>query len=143
MWQDLLDFAETHSAWIRAAALFSVVVFVGSLVLLPMMIARLPVDYFATEDAPPTSLARRHPNARLALLVLRSTLGVLLLLAGIAMLVLPGQGVLTILAAICLMSFPGKRRLELALVRRPRVLRGLNWIRRRAKHPPLHAPPPS
>lgn len=43
---------------------------------------------------------------------LRNVLGAILLVAGIAMLVLPGQGVPTILISLGLMNFPGKYRLE-------------------------------
>ena len=142
MWQELLDFVERNEFLIRASAVASVGVFLGSLILLPLLISRLPADYFATPRASPTRLAKQHPFVRLLLLGAKNLLGVLLLLVGFAMLVLPGQG-LTILAAVILLDFPGKRRLELALVRRPRVLRGLNWIRRKTKHLPLDAPPPA
>ena len=60
-----------------------------------------------------------------------------LVMAGIAMLVLPGQGLLTILLGIMLLEFPGKRRVELMLLRRPEILAGLNWIRRHANRPPF------
>ncbi|MGB1110330.1 MAG: PGPGW domain-containing protein, partial [Gammaproteobacteria bacterium] len=62
---------------------------------------------------------------------LRSAFGLLLLLAGIAMLVLPGQGILTILIGIGLMEFPGKFALECRLAGIPSVYRALNWIRRK------------
>jgi hypothetical protein len=39
-----------------------------------------------------------------------------------------------------LLNFPGKRRLEIRIVRIPRVFRGLNWLRRRVGRPPLEAP---
>jgi len=58
-------------------------------------------------------------------------------LAGIAMLVLPGQGILAILGGIELMDFPGKYRLERWIVSRPAVLRSVNWLRRRMGRPPL------
>ena len=64
-------------------------------------------------------------------LVLRNSLGLLLLLAGIAMLMLPGQGLLTMLIGLCLMDFPGKRRLLERVVQNPHVRRGLNWVRRK------------
>ena len=62
------------------------------------------------------------------------------MLAGIAMLALPGQGILTILVGITLLNFPGKRRLELRIVRQRRVLRAINWMRAKAKRPPLVLP---
>ena len=73
--------------------------------------------------------------------VLKNTGGVLLGVAGAAMIVLPGQGLLTLFVAFTLLDFPGKRRLELWLVRRPVVHRLLDWIRRRAGRAPLRLPP--
>jgi hypothetical protein len=76
----------------------------------------------------------------IALWVLRNLLGGALVVAGIAMLVLPGQGILTILIGLLLMDFPGKRRGEIYLLRKRTVARAVNWIRSRAKQPPLELP---
>ncbi len=117
----------------------SVVTFVGSLVLMPILVARLPVDYFQY------SRRRRYdrslnPILHSAAVLLKNGLGFALLLAGIAMLVLPGQGLLTILVGLALMDFPGKYRLERAIIQRQAVFNALNWIRQKAGVPPLIAP---
>jgi hypothetical protein len=70
----------------------------------------------------------------------RNALALVLLAAGILMLVLPGQGILTILIALMVSTFPGKYRMERAIMRRPRVLRAANWIRRRYHKPELNPP---
>jgi len=62
----------------------------------------------------------------------KNILGLVLVAAGVVMLFLPGQGLLTIFLGIVLMNFPGKYRLERYIVSRGPVLRGVNWIRRRA-----------
>jgi len=72
--------------------------------------------------------------------VVKNVVGWLLVGAGVAMLVLPGQGILTLLVGLTLVNFPGKRDLELWLVRRVPVRRALDWIRRRAGRPPLQLP---
>lgn len=64
-------------------------------------------------------------------------LGVVLLLMGIAMLVLPGQGLITILVGLSLIPFPGKRRLELFLLSRKAVRSSLNWIRLKENKDPF------
>jgi hypothetical protein len=69
--------------------------------------------------------------------LLKNLLGVALVLAGVAMLVLPGQGVLTILLGLMFMNFPGKRRLEQRIVQQPTVFQAMNWMRARAHQPPL------
>lgn len=114
----------------------SIVTFVASLVLLPLVVARMREDHFVRPRRPPA----RTPFVHVLAFVLRNTLGALLLLGGIAMLVLPGQGLLTILVGASLLDFPGKRALERRVVGRPRVLAALNWIRQRVHRPPLQPP---
>ena len=72
-----------------------------------------------------------------AALVLRNAVGWVFVVAGIAMLVLPGQGLLSILAGLVLIDFPGKHRLERRLLGSPGVRRAMNWLRRRAGKPPF------
>lgn len=114
----------------------SVVTFVGSLLGLPFVLIRMRPDHF-TDPRPAGWFAGRHPALRVLGHALKNAAGLLLLLAGIGMLFLPGQGLLTILAGLFLLEFPGKRRLELAVVSRPRVLRTINRLRARFGHPPL------
>jgi hypothetical protein len=60
--------------------------------------------------------------------------------AGLVMLVVPGQGLLTLAVGLMLMDFPGKFRLERWLATRGPVWRSLNWLRKRARRPPLERP---
>ena len=69
--------------------------------------------------------------------MLKNLFGVILLLGGMAMLVLPGQGILTILIGLSLLDFPGKRALERRIVGRPLVLQAINRIRRKFNKSPL------
>ena len=63
---------------------------------------------------------------------LKIFVGLCLLLCGIAMLVLPGQGLLTILIGLSLLPFPGKNKLEQKLLALKSVRASLNWIRAKA-----------
>ena len=117
-------------AWM---GLISVAMFFGTLAALPIVVAYLPEDYFIR----PRRKRREVNLAGWAWLIGKNVLGWLLLVAGISMLVLPGQGVLTILVGVMLMDFPGKRSAERWLVRRPSVLAALNWMRQKANRPPL------
>src|SRR5438874_1094689 len=96
--------------------LASIIVLAVSAAFASRLIARLPEDYFV-RSAEPHSAAGDHARPRRALLLasLRNAAGVTLVVAGTAMLVLPGQGVLTILAGLSLLDFPGKRKLQLRL----------------------------
>ena len=127
--------------WLLAGlALASVAMFIGSLLALPFLVARLPTDYFADPRRHTSRLHRLHPLVYLAVLVLKNLLGWVLVLAGIAMLVLPGQGLVTILIGLVLSDFPGKFALERRLACTPAIFNALNWLRGRAGHPPLQAP---
>ncbi len=64
--------------------------------------------------------------------MLKNTVGLVLVVAGLVMLVLPGQGILTMLAGIVLIDFPGKYQMERWAVERPAVLRAINWTRKKA-----------
>ena len=115
--------------------------FVGSLVVIPLLVVRIPTDYFIRDRGDPLALRTRFSVLRLLGRILKNVLGFIFILMGIAMLVLPGQGLLTMLLGIMLMNFPGKHALERRLVQQRNVLRAINWVRARAKRPPLHVTP--
>ena len=128
---------ETLLWWLGS---LSVVMGVGTLAALPMIVARLPADYFIRDQR---QSSRRHPHStvlRLLRLVGKNLLGIVFVLAGVAMLVLPGQGILTIVMGLLLMDVPGKRALEWRLVQQPLVLRAINGIRAKAHQPVLEVP---
>jgi hypothetical protein len=122
---------------------FSLLMFVATLIVFPLVVIFLPQDYFVRHERDPAHQKRRHPAVWLALTVLKNIFGWVLILAGIAMLVLPGQGLLSILIGATLANFPGKYLLERRLVRPPAVSKTLNRIRVRAGKPPLDLPPPA
>lgn len=109
--------------------------FIGSLFVVPFLIGLLRRDYFLNHWQRVETRRRRHPALNVAILLMRNGIGLVLIIAGIAMLVLPGQGLLTILVGVCVMDVPGKRRLIDLLVCGPRIQRALNWIRRKAGKP--------
>jgi hypothetical protein len=119
--------------WLAAA---SAVTFVATLAIVPMLLVRIPPDYFLGK--PHRWIGEgRHPVVRAVWLIVRNLLGAVFIAAGILMLVLPGQGLLTILAGIMLLNFPGKWRLERWLVSHGAVLSAINWLRRRKGRYPL------
>jgi hypothetical protein len=120
--------------WLLAA---SVVMFVGTLVVVPWLVIRLPADYFSDRKRRRIPWADQHEIVRGMLLIAKNATGCIFIVAGVAMLVLPGQGLLTIAMGIVLLDFPGKYRLERWLITRRYVLRSINWLRRRAGRQPL------
>nr|WP_281389151.1 PGPGW domain-containing protein [Spirochaeta isovalerica] len=88
----------------------------------------MPEDYFVGDRAD-GFINRQKRGFRFILLVLKNLAGAFLLIMGIIMLFVPGQGILTIIAGLSVMNFPGKRRIELRLASNKKVMKGLNWIR--------------
>ncbi|KAA3620823.1 MAG: hypothetical protein DWQ08_14940 [Proteobacteria bacterium] len=118
----------------------SVLTFIGSLVAVPIIVARIPANYFRDERRREASLHRMHPLLYVLVRVLKNALAVVLVIGGILMLVLPGQGILTILIGIGVSDFPGKYHLERRLVCLPGVLSAINWIRRKSSVDALQPP---
>ena len=124
--------------WGWFAAVSGVMILVSALAI-PFFVARIPADYF-TGHGVALGFLERYRVLRMFCLVLKNVAGIVFILAGLAMLVLPGQGTITIFIGLMLTDFPGKRALLLRIIRRPAVLRTLNWIRARAHRCPLEAP---
>lgn len=101
------------------------------LLLTGVVLVKLPPDHLRRE---------RRPRSR-ARTVGKNLLGALLLLAGVAMLLLPGPGILGVVLGVSLLDFPGKHRLVGRLLGSPRALRPINRLRARFGAPPLEAPP--
>jgi hypothetical protein len=136
----MLAWLQSHEsllAWLSAA---SVLMFVGSLSAIPWLVLRIPADYFLRQRHYADRWKPRHPLLRIVFLAVKNSIGGLLLLAGIVMLVTPGQGVLTILVGLLFLDFPGKFALERRLVRMKPVQAAIAWMRAKAGRPPLELP---
>jgi hypothetical protein len=134
------EFLHDHRGALLWVACGSAVLFVAALFAAPAVLLRIPADYFVHKRRPPGRWSRRGPVIRALLLVAKNTLGALLILAGIAMLALPGQGLLTILVGFFLIDVPGKYRAEKWVVSRGPVFRAINWVRRKRGREPLQRP---
>jgi hypothetical protein len=134
---DALVWIEAHGTFVWWLVVASTLMFVASVVAVPWMLVRIPRDYFGPGTQHTTPFADHHPIVRGILLGVRNVIGVVLILAGVAMLVLPGQGVLTILAGLVLLHFPKKHEALRFIVSRRAVLASANWVRHRAGQPPL------
>ncbi len=131
---DLSSGLLASTSWHRVllAVLLFVVTFAVSLAVVSFILVKLPSTYFQ-QGHPRDFWADRHPGIRLAGVLAKNVLGILLVALGVLMSIpgVPGQGVLTILLGIMLLDFPGKRPLELKLVSRPKVLKAINGLRHR------------
>lgn len=128
LWLDM------HTAALWWLGALSLIFFIGTLLIIPILVARIPVDYFVQPSGRTTT---RQAGTHIISMIFKNSLGLLFILAGIAMLVLPGQGIITILIGIMLMNFPGKYRLERRIVQQPSVLQAINWLRQKSNKPAL------
>lgn len=138
-------FLATVQQWIPVDVLIgltvvSVIGFIGSLVAIPLILVRLPADYFDTRT-PRHWMKDHHPVLRLLGLVIKNVVGAVFVLVGLAMLFLPGQGLLTMLIGVSLMDFPRKRELEAKMVGQPTLLGIINAMRHKFGKPPLTLAP--
>lgn len=122
--------------WLPALTVAGTVMAIASTVAIPWLLLRMPAEYFVTRNKP------KPDRSLLGWLVwsARNSIAAILLIAGLLMLVLPGQGLLTILIALAVSTFPGKYRLERAIMRRQTVFRAANWIRQRYHRSPIIHP---
>jgi len=136
-WDQLLTWLDEHRALLVWLTVASGVLFVASLIAVPMLVVRIPTDYFAREHRPHSAFRDRHPYERAVVLVLKNVIGAVFLLVGVAMLFLPGQGLLTMFIGFMLIDGPGKYRAERWLVTRRVISKPINWLRHRGGRPPL------
>lgn len=136
----IIEWIRIHETLIGYLGVLSLVTFFLTLLLVPILIIRMPADYFMYDKQHLKQFRRQHPFERLITTVIKNIFGVIFISAGLAMLVLPGQGILTILIGVTLISFPKKRALECRIIEQHTVVRTINWMRTRAGKDPLELP---
>jgi hypothetical protein len=134
------EWAKSHPALLAWVSATSLVMFLATPVIVGWLVIRLPQDYFTRERQIAADAWHRHPLLRPFVFVAKNLVGLVLLLAGLVMLVTPGQGLLTIVVGLTLIDFPGKLRCERWLATRPPVWQTVNWLRRRAGREELQLP---
>ena len=130
----MLDWIQQHENLMIGLGIFSIASLVLVAILLPFIVVRLPADHFVRVHH-----VGHGPRGWLDWIwhLGKNLLGLIFLLAGIAMLVLPGQGLLTMLIGLLMMDFPGKRHIERKLLARPAILKVVNRMREKRGVPPL------
>lgn len=122
------------------SSLFAIIGFMVGVALAAAAVVCLPADYFDPAPAAVARAAAAHPLHRWTLFLVRNVVGAALVVVGIALLFLPGQGLLTLLFGLMLVDFPGKRALVGKLLARPHVMSAANRWRAKFGKPPLRVP---
>ena len=114
--------------------------FVVGLAATGYVLLRLPADYFSNSLSANPKRRFQHPVLHVVWCVVRNLIGAGLVVAGIAMLFLPGQGLITLAVGLMLVDFPGKRKLSLVLIRRWHLIEAANKWRARYEREPFELP---
>jgi hypothetical protein len=133
----MLELIHSNPLAVKWVVTISLITFIGTIIVVPYLITLIPEDYFAHEKREAWGFTGHHPLIRACLIIMKNLCGYVLILLGIAMLVLPGQGLLTIIMGLVLIDFPNKYQAERWLAGRPRVMKTMNWLRHRAGKGPL------
>jgi len=133
----MVEWIKEYELLIWWATGLSIGIFIVTIIAVPCLIVNIPPNYFLHNRRTAKLWADQHPVVRAVLLTIKNLIGYIFIAAGIIMLAIPGQGMLTILIGIVLLDLPGKYKAERWMVRRPAVLRSINWLRRCAKKSPL------
>lgn len=126
-WDMLLTWFENHETLIGWMGLLSLIMFLGTLITIPLIVIALPRDFLVREDK---KIGRQFLNVwYVPYWIIKNLFGAVLVVAGVVMLVLPGQGLLTILIGLALITFPGKRFLIHRILCSRRVISVINSLR--------------
>lgn len=137
--EKIISWSSMNSDLLFLLGSLSIFILIISVFMMVLIISFLPEDYFKSENRNLISSVQnsRYPLLKLLVLITKNFFGVLLLLSGILMLVLPGQGILTIITGLVFMDYPGKYKFERKLLRQKGVINSINWIRSRLSKPSL------
>ena len=129
------DFVSSNKVNIILLGTISFVIFVFSLISIRWLVALIPSDYFINRESSKFKLT--YPSLWLVSIIIKNILGYTLIIGGILMLFLPGQGLFTIFVGLLLSNYPGKYYLERKLIAMPKIYKTVNWLRKKSNQPPL------
>ena len=115
----------------------SFVVLVLSSLSIGYFIRKIPHDYFLDDKIGVSQIKNKNPLIWIIALVLKNVIGYCLILGGILMLVLPGQGLLTILVGLMISDYPGKFKIEKRIIKTKLILKTINWYRAKSNVLPI------
>ena len=113
----------------------SSVIFLVSLLSIGWLVSLIPSDYFINRKESKFKL--NYPVTWVVYTIIKNIFGYILILGGILMLILPGQGLLTIFIGLMLSNYPGKYSIEKKIIATPKILKSINWLRKKSDEPPL------
>ena len=132
----LLEIFEAYRSLIIWFGSISLFIFLFSLLTIKWLVALIPEDYFINRKI--SKVRSNNPALWYIVLIVKNMIGYSLVLGGIMMLFLPGQGVFTIIIGLMLSNYPGKYAIEKKFIAIPSILKSINWLRNKSNKPPLN-----
>mgnify|MGYP001241509005 FL=1 len=131
----IYEFLANYKKFIFWLGSISAVIFLFSLLSIKWLVGLILSDYFTKSKC--SMFKNNYPLTWLFSLIVKNILGYSLILGGIFMLVLPGQGIFTIMIGLMLSNYPGKYAIERKFIGIPSVLKSINWLRKKSDKPPI------
>ena len=129
------EFLSDYKIYLVWLGTLSFIIFIFSLLTIKWLVALIPSDYFIKKNN--SKFRSDYPIFWLASIIIKNLVGYTLIVGGIFMLVLPGQGLFTIFVGLMLSNYPGKYFIERKFIAIPSVLKTINWLRKKSNKPPL------
>tara|TARA_B100001741_G_scaffold251449_1_gene213265 strand:+ start:87 stop:491 length:405 start_codon:yes stop_codon:yes gene_type:complete len=132
MFFEFLSDYKIYLVWLGS---LSFIIFIFSLLTIKWLVALIPSDYFIKKNN--SEFRSNYPIFWLVSIIIKNLVGYTLIIGGILMLVLPGQGLFTIFVGLMLSNYPGKFYIEKKFIAIPSVLRTINWLRKKSNTPSI------
>ena len=129
--QQIINY-KSYIFWLGA---ISFAIFVFSLLSIKWLVSLIPSDYFINKKT--SKFKSKYPVIWLVSMIIKNLIGYVLIIGGILMLILPGQGLFTIFIGLMMSNYPGKYFIERKFIAIPSVLKTINWLRKRSNQEPL------
>ena len=129
------EFLSDYKIYLVWLGSLSFIIFIFSLLTIKWLVALIPSDYFIKKND--SEFRSNYPIFWLVSIIIKNLVGYTLIVGGILMLVLPGQGLFTIFVGLMLSNYPGKFYIERKFIAIPSVLRAINWLRKKSNTPSI------
>ena len=129
------EFLSDYKIYLVWLGTLSLIIFIFSLLTIKWLVALIPSDYFIKKKN--SEFRSNYPIFWLVSIIIKNLVGYTLIVGGILMLVLPGQGLFTIFVGLMLSNYPGKFYIERKFIAIPSVLRAINWLRKKSNTPSI------
>ena len=133
--EQIIDLVDEYKSVIFWLSLLSFFIFIFSLVSIKWLVALIPIDYFVYKKN--SKFKTKYPFTWLISMIIKNIIGYLLIVGGIFMLVLPGQGLFTIFIGLMMSNYPGKYYIEKKIIAIPSILKTINWLRKQSNKEPI------